>query len=192
MKKVPTVNTANALVVAQSLQKEADPQFRKIRNIVITTQEDYQEAAKLLSQLKDIGKLALAEQEKFTKPLNELLKVTRSHFKPFFAALELLETAKKAEMIAFLNKQEAEAKKLEKKFEEGGIKKFSTLSRKQEELQVTSDDATVRRTRVVKITSIKKLPKEFMEPDMTKIRLALLQGVNVPGAELVEEKVIAI
>lgn len=184
--------TANAMIVAQSLQKQANPKFLQINKISIDTQEDYQAAAKLLSELKELGKLALGEQEKFTKPINELLKVTRSHFKPFFDKIAMLEEAKKAEMVAFLNKQEAEAKKLEKKFEEGGIKKVSTFMRKQEELQTTSEDAVVRRKKVLKIVSEKKIPREYLVPNEALIMAALKDGKSVPGCELAEEKIIAI
>lgn len=185
-------NVTNAIVVAQALQKQATPLFNKVTKLAIDTQEEYSQAAALLADLKELGKQAKAEQDKFLKPINELLKVTKTHFKPFFDRLTQIEELKKGEMIAFLNKQEAEAKKLEKKFEKGDIKKVATFMRKQEELEVTSEDAVVRNIKRLHITNEKKIPREYLMPNEAKIMAALKDGEEVPGCEIVLEKSIAI
>lgn len=189
MAKPPTVS---ALVVAQNLEKDAKPLINKLVTMEIKTLEQYQLAATRMSELKAIARAAEGEKEKFTKPLNELLKVTRNHFKPFFDRVDSTERAIKTAMIDFLNRQEEATRKLNASFAEGKIAKTSTLLRKTEELAVTSGDATVRKIKVVSITNLKKIPLEFLTPDMGKIKAALVAGEEVPGAELVEEKNIAI
>ncbi len=192
--KVALVNNpTSALVVAKSLQQQAKPLINKLSHLAsIDTEEQYQLAATKLSELKDIGKLAEVEKEKFTGPLNQLLRVTRSHFKPFFDQLESLEGQVKGCMIAFLNKQDEAKKKLEARFEEGKIAKTSTLLRKTEELTVGSGDATVRKVKVVKVVDASLIPRKYLVPDLAAIKAALIDGETVKGCELVLENNIAI
>jgi hypothetical protein len=95
-------------------------------------------------------------------------------------------------MVKYLNAQEAKAEKVQAKFESGEIKKVSTLLGKQAELHTSSEDASVRRVKVVEITDEKKIPREYLVPNLVAIKNALLQGVTVQGAKIVEQKSIAI
>lgn len=175
-----------------TLDKQATPHMTRAANLQIRSQEDYQSLATTLAKIKEIRKLAVEEKEKFTKPLNELLRTTSAHFKPFFDKIDALEVLKKSEMVKYLNAQEAKQLKVQEKFDSGEIKKVSTLLGKQVELQTTSDDASVRRLKVVEITDERKLPREYLVPDLAKIKAALLAGETVAGARIVEQKSIAI
>lgn len=195
MKKQPRIEPVKSAVVAErlvTLSKQATPYMTKAANLQIRTQDDYQSLAATLAKIKDIRKIAVEEKEKFTKPLNELLRTTNAHFKPFLDKIDALETSKKAEMLKYLDAQEQKQLKVQERFDSGEIKKVSTLLGKQAELHTTSEDASVRRLKVVEITDENKIPREYTIPNLAAIKNALLQGVVVPGARIVEQKSIAI
>lgn len=175
-----------------TLSKQATPYMTKAANLQIRTQSDYQALAATLSKIKEIRKIAVEEKEKFTKPLNELLRTTNAHFKPFLDKIDALEATKKGEMVKYLDAQEIKTEKIQAKFDSGEIKKVSTLLGKTTQLQTTSDDASVRRLKVVEITDERKLPREYMVPNLVAIKAALLAGETIAGARIVEQKSIAI
>lgn len=182
----------NVAVITTNLSKQAQPLILKLNKVEIETEADYQNAATLISNLKAISKAAENEMKKFTVPLNELLKVTRSHFKPFFDKIASIEGAKKSEMVAFLNRQETAKKRLEAQFESGKIKKASTLMAKTEELSVGAGDATARKIKVVRIVDESKIPRSFLAPNIAAIKAHLIAGDKVAGCELIEEFNVAI
>lgn len=191
-KKPEAVKSAVVAERLVTLSKQATPYMTKAANLHIRSQEDYQSLAATLAKIKDIRKIAVEEKEKFTKPLNELLRTTNAHFKPFLDKIDALEATKKNEMVKYLNAQEAKTAKLQERFDSGEIKKVSTLLGKQAELHTTSEDASVRHVKVVEVTDEKKIPREYLVPNLVAIKNALLQGVTVPGAKIVEQKSIAI
>lgn len=195
MKKTTVKEVVKTSIIAErisTLNKQATPLVTKVMNLKIREQSDYQACAAALAKIKAIRKIGQEEKEEFTKPLNALLKATNAHFKPFFDYLDNTEEIKKGEMVIFLNEQEVKAEKIQAKFNSGEIKKVSTLLGKQAELQTTSEDANVRRLNVVEIVDEKKIPREYLVPDMVRIKAALLAGESVPGAKIVEKKSIAI
>src|SRR5689334_22081000 len=79
--KVKKVNTA---IVVKAFEDKAKPLIKKLDNLaIISTQEDYEKAGLYLKELKEIGKLADEEKDKFIVPLKQLIKTTNEFFKPF-------------------------------------------------------------------------------------------------------------
>jgi hypothetical protein len=187
-----TKTAINSQIVVKSLEKEALPITRKVSNLKIKNLEHYQLAADLLKKLKEIKKEAKTEEEKFTKPLNELLKTTRTHFKPFFTSIDLIESDTKQRMGVFLEAQEAKQKQLEKKMESGDIKKVSTFVKKSAELEVNSSSASVRRIKKLWIVNEMIIPREFLVPNEAAIFAALKDGKKVAGCKITTVKNIAI
>lgn len=182
----------NAQVVLKSIEKTSQPLLRKAVDLDIKTKEDYELAGKLISQLKDMAKQAKAEERKITDPLNEALTATRKHFKPFFTAVESTEAEIKERMLAFLSKQEEKANKLGKQLEDGKIKKLSTYASKVNDLHVSNEHASVRNVKVVEIVKESTIPREYLVPDLNKIKAALVEGKKVPGCILTTKQTIAI
>lgn len=191
-KKTETAEKVSAAVVVQSLQKQATPLFKKLEVVKIDSQEEYDRAGKLVKELKEMAKVADQKEKAITNPLNEALKETKALFKPFKDRVAEVELQTKAGMNQFLIKQEAATKKLEEKFERGDIKKVSTLVAKKEELQVQSANSKVRKVKVLKIVDASAIPREYLEPNESAIKAALLEGKKVKGCILEEVNQIAI
>lgn len=182
----------NALIVAQALIKESQPMMKKVSNLAIKTNVDYEQAAVLVKGLKEIAKKAKTEEEKITKPLTESLNAAKAHFKPFHDQVKAIEIDTKAKMIAYLDAKEKEEQKLLDKFEAGEIKRVSTLTKKQGELRVESSTAVTRIVDTLVIEDEKAIPREYLIPDETKIKEALKAGKKVRGCKLEKVKQLAI
>lgn len=182
----------NSLIVARSLEKEAKPIARKVSDLVIASEKDYQTAATLVGRLKDLAKLAEVEEHKITDPLNDALKAARSHFKPFRTSIALIESDTKQKMSAFLERVEREKQKVLDDFDAGKIKKMSTAIKKQTDLEINTGTSSVRKIKVVEIVDIKLIPRAYMVPDMDRIKQDLKDGKSIPGVREVLKNSIAI
>lgn len=182
----------NALIVVQSLLKKFKPLERKLTDLTVNSKESYDTAGALVKQMKELAKMADIEEKKITDPLNQALKAAKEHFKPFKDEVKQIEEATKADMIKFLDKQQGKQKALDKKFEDGEIKKVSTYVAHQEELTVQSRNSQVRGVQVLVIDDVNKVPREFLVPDEKLIKEALKAGKKVAGCRMETKTNIAI
>jgi hypothetical protein len=171
-------------IVLESLVKESKPLQKKLSDLKVVDNESYDLAATLMKNLKTLASQAEASKKKITDPINASLKAVREHFRPFEQTVDALQQDTKQKMQAFLLKQEQERAKLEKKFEQGDIKKVSTLVKKQEELTATSASAKVRKIQKLKIVDVKKIPREYLVPNESLILEDLKAGKKVAGCEI--------
>jgi len=182
----------SAGVVLESLKKKSVTTISKLEVLVIKSEDAYDTAAGYLIKLKELSKEADAKRKEITDPLNQALKATNALFKPFINRIEELEHSTKSAMVDFLNRKEAEAKKLEEKFHNGDIKKISTLKARQDELKVESGNVSVRQLAALKINDLDAIPRMYMVPNEALILEALKQNVKIKGCELIYKKSLAI
>jgi len=186
------VSNISAGVVLESLKKKSVTTISKLEVLAIKSEDAYDTAASYLIKLKELSKEADVKRKEITDPLNQALKATNALFKPFINRIEELEQTTKSAMIDFLNRKQAEAKKLEEKFHNGDIKKISTLKAKQEELKVESDNVSVRQLTSLKINDLDAIPRMYMVPNEALILEALKQNIKIKGCELIYKKSLAI
>lgn len=79
---------------------------RKAKALVINTMADYRAAAAQLQEIKAGIEVVDTERKKITDPLTQALEAARELFRPMRAQLVDTETAIKAEMSAFHDRQE--------------------------------------------------------------------------------------
>lgn len=190
-KSAPQTNVA---VVLKSIEKKAAPIMKRLAGLQITTNDEFTKAGKLMGELKELGKVADGEQSKITDPLQQALKATREHFKPFQKALDALQSDIKQKMVAWVNKQEAEKLKVAAKLESGDIKKVSTFLRKTEEATTaaTSEHSVTRKIKVLVCVNAKATPREYLVPDEALIKAAIVGGKTVAGWKVELQNSIAI
>lgn len=183
----------SALVVIAALQKQADPWRKKVEALPIKTKDEYDTAALLLSNLKQLGKQAKIEEDGMTTGIKQSLKAITAHFQPFYIGIEATEKRTKERMVNFLDGQEAKVVKLHSDFNAGKIKRVGTVVAKENDLQnVSNEDASVRKIKTLDIFDAKKIPREYMVPDEVAIKRAFQAGRVVPGCKMVLTKSIAI
>ena len=78
-----------------------------------------------------------------------------------------------------------------------GTMKLETASNKLQDLEVTTKSegqvgkSSIREVKKIRVTDETAIPREWLEPSMTRITEAVLrQGITIPGVELYSEKTI--
>lgn len=186
-----------------------------VQELSVVTTEEYAKAVEIGSRLKKVSKEVTERKEEIMKPMNEALKSARALFKPLEEVLEKAEEVLKGKMLLFMQeerKKEAEAQRV--KDEE--IAKQNELLKKREITQgeaskatlkamITAEEAKVDKTVrtesgakatekfITKYVVIdkSKIPLEFLEPDMVKIKASFKAGIPIAGVEEKQESIIS-
>jgi hypothetical protein len=182
----------SAQVVLQAIKKRAAPIEKKVSDLQIKSNDDYDRAAQLLSQLKAYDDEAEMQRTSITGPLNTALKATNALFKPFKDHIAFIVADTKEKMKAFVVLQEGKKNALETAYAKGQIKSVSKFTSDLASAQVSSGHAAARTIKILRIVELLKIPREYMVPDEAKIKQALKDGLTVAGCILVDDKQIAI
>jgi len=184
--EVAKKKTSKALVLAEGL---------KIKN-----QESLTKAVELLSNIKKVGKLIKASKEKITKPANEILKNARDMFRPVEDQYKEAERIVKFKMVEFNTKEEVKAEKKEEKIlakvEDGQIssekasEKIENLA-PEKTVQSKAGNIRFKTIKEVVIQDESKIPRNYLMPNMVKIRKDALDGQEIAGVKVVEKKIVA-
>lgn len=192
MAKSQIVKAVSTSVVISALEKSSKPLIAKLEKLTIATNTEYELAAGYLKSLKAYSKEAEAKEKSITDPIKISIKNTQALFQPFYERVADIEATTKAAMLEFVIAQDEKKTKLEEKFNAGGIKKVSTYIGKAHELEVSTGKSQIRKVKRLVIENLAVVPREYMMPDETKIKVALLSGKSIPGCKIVEEKTIAV
>lgn len=188
-----TSEEVSAHVVIASIEKKAGKYLKILSSTLeIKTKEQYENSAIYLKELKACKKEAEVKEATITTPLKKALDATKALFKPFYTKVDVTEQLTKKAMLTFISEQEDKIKKLEAKFEKGEIKKVNTLLNKTAEHTITSGTASVRTTKEVVIVDEAQIPREYMMPDLSKIKAAFKNGIVVKGCKIEDKKGLAI
>src|SRR5215216_5456762 len=183
----PTKKQVSTQIVVATLEKKAMPLIRQLSSVsAIKTQEQFNHVATILKNLKELARLADIEEKTITSPLNEALKATKAHFKPFKEKIETFETQFKLQMSVFLKQNKKRIEQVGIDYSSGKIKKISTYTDRVNELQVKSENAKVRKVWKVEIVDATAIPREFLIPDMVKIRQACENGEAPKGVNYIQ------
>lgn len=191
----------------QDLTKELAPikaQVSKAINaanaLEIKTADQMVEATDILGKIKTVGKMIKQKKESITKPLNEALRNARAFFAPIEGQWNEAELIVKRKMIAYQQAEQAKAAKKTEKIEEkveSGKMSFDKAAEKIE--QVTPEKTVEAKAGSVQFRTIKeviiedetKIPREYLVPDMVKIKKVALAGVSIAGVKVVDKQVVA-
>ena len=172
----------------------------KANELTIKTDVDISTASDFIFKISEFQKAVEQKKDKYVAPANAIIKEARLTYNPIIkqceAARELVDT----KLIAYDAKKQAEAlKKLEKisaKVVEGKIS-LEEASEKIDNTKIANsyegDVGAIqfRTNKVIKIIDEAKIPRKWLVPDTTAIRLACLSGEVIPGVEVVTEKIVA-
>lgn len=185
--------STSMMIVADSIKKKASPLIKQIESYKIKTKEDYDKAAKIIAQLKEYSKEAERQEKTLTEPAKSIIKSAQEIFKPFRTQVQELEGAVKIRMLEFQNAQEKKAEKLLEDFDSGKVKKLSTVVSKQNELlNTSSENAQLRKVWTLTIINEKLVPQQYLIVDTQAVREAFKTGKKVAGCVWKQENTIAI
>jgi len=166
----------------------------------IKTADDLLLATEVLSKIKLVGKQITEKKEGITKPLNEALRNVRALFAPLETAWTNAEKIVKEKMVAYrnsaLSKADEKTGAIERRVESGrlsfekAVGKIEAIT-PQKTVEAKLGGIQFRTVKDVVIEDETKLPREFLVPDMAKIRKVALAGVEIAGVKVVEKQIVA-
>jgi len=170
----------------------------------IKTAQDMIKATDILGKIKSVGKMVRERMEAPVKIAYKAYKDVKTEqdkvFGPFVRGCDEAESIVKGKMIEYQDIQIAKAEKkteqIEKKVESGEMsfeKAAEKIIEATPQKNVTTDNGAVQfRTRdVVEIEDETKIPREYLIPDMVKIKKVALAGVEIPGVRVVKRREVA-
>ena len=187
----------------QTVKTQASKALLKAESLTVKNQQEYSEAVEVLSKIKTVKKMVKENKEAITKPINESLKNIRALFSPIEENTEKAEDIIKSKMRNFLDEEEERERKEKEKIahklalgkisEEKAIEKIEDVKKMENKVETKTGGATVRIERKFRITDEFRIPREYLTPDLAKIKDAVLkQNQIIDGVEVYEEKNISI
>ncbi len=184
------------------IKQQASKALTVAQELVIDGTSGMIKATDVLSKIKSVGKMIKDRKEQITRPLMEALNSARDLFKPIEQSHAEAERVIKQKMLDYQaeqeRQQEAEKARLAARVEKGTMKAETAIKKIEDmgEVQTTTrgkvGEISTRIVRKTRITDETKIPREYLIPDMPRINEAVLKlGKEIPGVEIVEEKVIA-
>lgn len=172
----------------------------KANELAIKTDSDISSASDFIFKISQFQKAVEQKKDKYVAPANAIIKEARLTYNPIIKSCEAARELVDTKLIAYdAHKQELALKKLEKisaKVVEGKIS-LEEASEKIDNTKVQNsyegDNGSIqfRTNKVIKIVDADKIPRKWLVPDTTAIRLACLAGEVIPGVEVVIEKIVA-
>lgn len=194
-------------IIKEEEKAELDGALSKVKKFAlefeIKNDEDLERSADVLSEIAAAEKVVISRKEEITKPLMASLSSVRVLFKPYEDDFASAKKTIKNKVLQYTLIKEEEAEKERQRLAarvEKGTMKAETAVKKMGEIEeapktVQGSGGGKITTRIIKkmrILSEADLPREFLIPDEKKILEALKNGIVVPGAELYEEKSLAV
>ena len=147
----------------------------------------------VLRNIKGVEESIVERRTEITRPLMGSLASVRELFKPFEAALADAKKTVKGKLLDYTLAQEEiqrlAQEKIEARLAKGAIRADTAVA-KLESLNDSKVKTNTRTVRKLSITDESMLPREFLVPNREAITKALFEGLSVPGAKLVSEKVL--
>lgn len=201
-KKAATTTEIVPQTEVESYKKVVASAEKFSTSLEVKSDGDYHKALTEGKRIKEQLEIIIARKEEITKPLNAAVKSVRDLFKPLETAGENALKAIKSKMLDYTNEKDRKAEEDKKKIAERverGTMKPETAVRKMGEVKasdttVTTDagSATTRTVKKWRVIDKTKIPLDFMEPDMVKIKASFRSGTPVSGVEEYEEKELAL
>lgn len=147
----------------------------------------------MLRAVRDVETSITTRKTEITRPLMQALASARDLFKPFELGLGDAKKVVKAKILAYSIEQEEIARKsaeaVEKRVEKGTMK-AETAAGKLAAIEDSKVKTNVRTLRKLSIVDEMLIPREYLIVDREAVTKALFAGTEVPGAILVEEKIL--
>lgn len=175
-----------------TLDKEYKKDLTKVPTLKVTDKMTYDLAAVALSTINEATKKAKAEKAKVLDPAKLTVKRINEQWKPFEDKLTEAVAHLKIEMAKYVALQKAqEVIKTALLMADKRIKNPKTLQTKLAAVKAEPVSNTRSVLKLV-ITDPLLIPREYLEIDEAKVREALREGIEVPGARLEREQIVVI
>ena len=179
-----------------TIKKQIIPVIEDALTLKIKSQADLVTATEILSKLNKFVDKVTEEKEKVTRPLNEALKAERARWKPienqYTEAIETVRKLMTDYQTNLVKQQKEEEMKIAARIGEGkgklrietAVKKLDAITKAEKEYAKTEGLVQFAEQKVLKITDLSLIPRQYLIVDEKAVLEALKAGQSVPGAEL--------
>lgn len=177
--------------ITQVVESKVKNAVKAVEEISIKTDEDLQNAATVLTNVKKLQKWLTGEKEKIVKPMREAMNAARAIFAPLEEQIDGAEKKLKSAMVTYQIKKEAEQKKKEESIaarvekgqlkEETAVRKLEAMPEVKNNLQTETGATAFNKKKVVRVVDKEKVPEEFWVIDMVTLRASALTASKIQG-----------
>lgn len=184
-------------IVPSAAKKQVLTVQQSANQLVVASPDDMDAGSGLLRQVKDAKSMLTERREEITRPMMKSLASVRDLFKPLELGLSEAEKLIKAKMLAFQIEEEEKLEKQKAKVEARvakGTMRSDTAAGKLAEIGEVPKTKGVQTRKLTKVRVVDEtlIPREYLVVDMVKVTQAILhEGIEIPGVEKYEEKVLA-
>ena len=172
------------------MEKSLKSEINRATDYKCNSKAEFEAGGSLLKTFKLAEKEAKALKDKSLKPSLETTKQIREYFKPLEEKLEACIKQVKEQMDSWYTEQERIAAVAKYRIlEDSRITRPETLERKLAETEVQVNGHT-RNKREVAVTDLTKIPLIYFDLNEARLKHDLMEGIDVPGAKLVNRTII--
>ena len=175
--------------------KANDKLVSKIETVIeITTDEGVVVATEYLVQVKDRLKAHEEERTSYTQPINESLRRINARFKEIIEPLKNAETKLKSAILDYRAKIEERRLEAEKQLQNTtGSNELVVESTLPDTVESRSGESRTVRRWTFSIEDFKKVPREYLTVDETKVDKAIKEGKReIKGLKIYQEESLSI
>jgi len=208
----------STLLIPEETVKEITSQSEQVLNVAqsieIVDDNSLKQATDLVSWIAKVKKSIEEKRQFFVKPLNDQVKRINDMFKNYIKPLEQADTTVRGKILSYRQEQERkrreeeerlrklaeeEQKRLEKQAAKKGIEApppqivVPTIQAAPKTIKSDLGATQVRTVWDFEIEDETKIPREFLQPNITAIRAAVKAGVrNIPGVRIFQKEELAV
>lgn len=167
-------------------------------NLLVVDSPDTAEIASgVLHDIKEATRVLTEKKTDITRPAMESLAKIKALFAPLEQALKAADKTVRAKMLAYTiaeqEKKEAKKAKIAARVEKGTMRENTAVAKLGAVGDVAKTEGIqVQTRRQLEIEDEALIPREYLVPDREKITKALFADIKVPGARLVEKKIVKV
>ena len=170
------------------IEKSLKKDFSTATDYTCKSKADFEAGVQLRNVFKEAEKRTKELKDKALKPSLETTKQIREYFRGLESNLMACSTSVKDAMDAWRREEERKAEeKKARVLSDARISKPETLERRLDEISASAATGSTRRFRVVRVTDISLIPLEYFDLNETRLKAALMEGAEIPGAKLINE-----
>lgn len=169
----------------QVIEKGLKPSMNQATDFKCKTKNDYEHGGELLKIFKQAEKQTKVLKDRALQPSLETTKQIRDYFRPMEENLSECILQVKGQMKDWMDMQNRKLEEAKQKILSDGRLKQETVELKIAALPTANGNT--RRERKLKVNDISLIPMEYFDLNESRLKVALLEGKEIPGATLVNE-----
>jgi len=180
-----------------TISQEVNPIINKAQELRIKDDETMKISVEFLSILNKENDRLVEDREKLTKPLNEALKGIRAKYRPatdiLTGAIDIIRSKMSDYQTAIVLKRKQKENDIANKISEGklsiekGVSKLDSLQVINNKTETENGSVKFRTDYILEVVNKEEIPLIYLEVNESSVIKALKEGINVPGAKLVEK-----